>query len=248
MLISLLAPILTTAVVAFVCLYKTVTGNELGDRYGWLCVASIFASLVPQKLVPFFLSIPARVYSVRIDLYLAETERWIGNPAAAVASLFASHHWLAFLSALAYNSMPLGMILASWAYIKRDEFRRIVALFVVNVISGLPFYFLVPASGPRYVPAFESGLHLINLTAAPNCLPSVHFATTLLIVYLCWQWKWARPLVVFHSVLTALACLGFGEHYLIDLVASFPYAVFVWWLVKKPSRARYPVQKEVKVC
>jgi hypothetical protein len=61
-----------------------------------------------------------------------------------------------------------------------------------------------------------------------NAMPSVHFACALLV----W-WNTAalgrvwRALAAGYSILIFLATIGFGEHYLVDLVVAFPFALAV---------------------
>lgn len=237
-------PIFVCLAISIWCAYKVISEDSeaQSDRYGWLCVASVAASLFPQKLLPALLNLSAQVFSLRIDLYLEVTERLCGNPSFALGRFFMGHPKLALISAISYNSMPLGIIVAALAYVKRPEFGRVVAVMLVNLFAAVPIYFLLPASGPRNVfvdyPFYAAmgSPHLISVHAEPNCIPSVHFATTLLLVYFFWRSKPARILAVAHSALTAMACLGFGEHYLIDLVVAVPYALAVLWICREQGR------------
>src|SRR5208337_1256617 len=49
-----------------------------------------------------------------------------------------------------------------------------------------------------------------------------------LLVYCIWRgsrWQW---LALVYLILTALATLAGGEHYLVDLVPAFPFALAMW--------------------
>ena len=64
-------------------------------------------------------------------------------------------------------------------------------------------------------------------------MPSLHVAWALL-VYWLWRssrWRW---IVLAYLLLTMLATLGGGEHYLVDVVAAFPFALAVWALCGTP--------------
>jgi hypothetical protein len=76
-----------------------------------------------------------------------------------------------------------------------------------------------------------------------NCLPSLHFGWALLLLWNCR----GRAMETFGSIylfLTALATVGLGEHYFVDLIASVPFCAavqaiatwkyfsVVWWLQK----------------
>jgi membrane-associated phospholipid phosphatase len=65
-------------------------------------------------------------------------------------------------------------------------------------------------------------------------MPSLHLTTAILgTVYLPRAWKWVG--VVFIA-LTACATITTGQHYLIDLVASVPFAAMIMKLVNwKPA-------------
>src|SRR5205085_8183990 len=62
--------------------------------------------------------------------------------------------------------------------------------------------------------------------AIRNAMPSVHFACALLIWWnvarLSLRWRIAAALFL---LLTVFATLGFGEHYLIDLIVAVPFSV-----------------------
>ena len=108
---------------------------------------------------------------------------------------------------------------------------NVIKMMVANALIGFALYFACPAAGPKY--AFPSFPHLpasvpfsmVPLNATPNAMPSLHFGGALLLCWFCRPWKWLyRAMIVFAS-LTALATLGLGEHYLVDLVVAVPYAL-----------------------
>jgi hypothetical protein len=54
---------------------------------------------------------------------------------------------------------------------------------------------------------------------------------------------WERSIAFFFLFFTVLATLGTGEHYLIDLVVAFPFAVFVEALVRfRPAALEPPAR------
>jgi hypothetical protein len=72
--------------------------------------------------------------------------------------------------------------------------------------------------------------------AARNCMPSLHLAWALIL----WRTtvgaraavRWAAIAFV---LVTALATLGSGEHYLVDLIVAAPFAVALLALVTPPA-------------
>jgi hypothetical protein len=100
------------------------------------------------------------------------------------------------------------------------DWRRIVRAFAYMLLIAPVLYLIFPAVGPAYV---------TDPSAPINCLPSVHLTTAILgTIYLPRRWKWVGILFV---ALTAVATLTTGQHYLIDLVASVPFAAMIVKLV-----------------
>ncbi|HEX3661355.1 MAG TPA: phosphatase PAP2 family protein [Acidobacteriaceae bacterium] len=127
----------------------------------------------------------------------------------------AVYHWfLARAAAWAainhvYYALPFFGALVAVVSPRRMECAR--AWILAALLAPL-FYASFPAVGPA---------HLGDPTAPRNCIPSLHMTWALLcVVYVARPWRWAA---VLFAVLTALATLGTGEHYLIDLVVAVPY-------------------------
>jgi hypothetical protein len=111
-------------------------------------------------------------------------------------------------------------------------------------IIGIQAYRLLPACGPVYllgsecftgeVPASCAAVSAadlrpigLNPSFPRNAMPSLHVGWALL-VYCVWRasrWHWVA---LAYLILTALATLAGGEHYLVDLVAACPYALAMW--------------------
>jgi hypothetical protein len=100
--------------------------------------------------------------------------------------------------------------------------------------TGYVLYQICPASGPTFAfgsafpfsPPSDVAAQAKPLGAFPrNAAPSVHIAWTLLLM---WNLPSRQALVragaFLFLILTALATLGLGEHYLIDLVLAVPLA------------------------
>ena len=64
-------------------------------------------------------------------------------------------------------------------------------------------------------------------------MPSLHAAFALLFSLYLWRLvpRWWRPLLALYPVAMTLALVYSGEHYLIDCVAGWGYAVFAFWSV-----------------
>jgi hypothetical protein len=126
-------------------------------------------------------------------------------------------------------------------------------VFVVMLLAGfvaIPAYRLLPACGPVYLLGSECFTGEVPATCAAlspddvrpvaldpsfprNAMPSLHVGWALLVYWICRdllresRWRW---LALAYLLLTALATMAGGEHYLVDLVASCPYALALWAL------------------
>ncbi len=107
-----------------------------------------------------------------------------------------------------YLILPLWMAVT---ILMAPDRQRLGKMLVLAAVLAVPIYLLIPATGPRWI-------HTAN--APRNAFPSLHVAWALI---LCYQtprmFKWAAALLV---IGTAVATVGLGEHYLVDIVAAVP--------------------------
>jgi PAP2 superfamily len=164
--------------------------------------------------------------------------RWMGELFSAVPPILA-------MSLITYAVLP-GAIAAGLAYEeynhRRGESRGVgVNLLLAYAVSGTiaaALYILCPATGPAH--AFKNGFpsHLpdpstVSLTLAPyaplsprNAMPSLHFAWGVLLARsTVGARRSLRIAAVSFAVMTAVATIGSGEHYVLDLVAAAPFIV-----------------------
>jgi hypothetical protein len=77
----------------------------------------------------------------------------------------------------------------------------------------------------------------IAVKGVQNAIPSLHMAWVLL----AWWYSrglsvWERGIALTFAVFTALATLGTGEHYFIDLIVAYPFSVMIQSLCAFPMR------------
>lgn len=200
------------------------------------------ASMFPLFLVVagFSLAVTSEVHPKTYDLFLyAFDEQLGGQPSFLLGRLFARLGLLRQICYVGYEALPLAMAIA-FAKERSEPGRRMSSLmmaFTVAAAGGFLLYNIYPAVGPIHVfwsqfpysppragtPPFQ----LVAIAGAPrNAMPSVHIAMALLIVWaarpwaLVWRWLAGALLAA-----TVLATLGFGEHYLVDLVVAMPFAL-----------------------
>jgi hypothetical protein len=107
----------------------------------------------------------------------------------------------------------------------------LASAFILDLFLSVPFYLAIRVCGPRFAfagfPFHQLGNftpHAIPIAAAPNGIPSVHMATALLVFWFLRRWWWGWLIGFAFTLLTILATLGLGEHYLFDLICAIPYA------------------------
>jgi len=169
-------------------------------------------------------------------LYVFDT-KFGGPPSWVIGRLLRAHPWLLKACGYVYNSLPLGLAVClaiQW----RDRQRNVPIVVDLRWLSvalgvvGFLLYQVSPASGPIYLFAKDFPFHVPDLaglaiqpawlqTAARNGMPSLHVGWTLL---LFWNIRrrnwWMGVIAAAYLTLTALATLGFGEHYLADLMVA----------------------------
>jgi len=113
----------------------------------------------------------------------------------------------------------------------------ILGLLLSFVIIGFAQYGVYPAVGPAHAfrafypwrsPALrEIALQSMAIGPDPrNCMPSLHFGAALLVWWNSRIWPlWGRALAGLFLLVTGFSTLALGEHYLIDLVVVFPFAL-----------------------
>jgi hypothetical protein len=167
-----------------------------------------------------------------------------------LGQMFARYQWFRFAGLLFYIALPLPLALVYAAHLRlknKNAFPVMLAFLVTGPI-GVLFYNMVPASGPVHIfgqdfpwhpfstsQAMHMVLATVALKGARNAIPSLHMAWALLV---WWNSKgltrWIRVIALAFVIFTVLATLGTGEHYFVDLVVAFPFAVMVQALCLYP--------------
>ena len=137
--------------------------------------------------------------------------------------------------------IPIALIYAGRVLHAREKAIPSFIAFLATGPVGVLFYNLLPALGPVHVfgkafpwqplstaQAAKLFLEPIAVAGAPNAIPSLHMAWVLLVWWysrgLSW---WERAIAFAFLFFTVLATLGTGEHYFVDLVVAFPFAVLM---------------------
>jgi membrane-associated phospholipid phosphatase len=152
-----------------------------------------------------------------------------------------------------------------------DRFARFASMVCVLALTGFATYVLYPASPPwlaarqgdlghsnrliatvwprvplaHFGSLFEKGQHYANNVAA---MPSLHAAYALLIVLYVWRLvpRWARAVLALYPPAMAFSLVYTGEHYVVDCLAGWLYAIAVFVAVNvwfERRAARVPVRE-----
>jgi len=223
----------------------------------------ILSVLFPAIGLLVFLAAKQRLLNVAAlqgptyDLNLFVVDGSLGFYVFQVARAFFRTHAVASECIIAvYGGLPVAMAIVYAAHLRK--YKRDYHLLQVLVLAGVlgwVLYNLLPAAGPAYLlgpdvlrplPTYNQ-LRLLPLQkiAMPpsvlrNAIPSLHMTWALLLV---WNTqKLSRHIHFFASVfaiLTAIATLATGEHYLVDLVVAYPFSLLAQsvclWRLKNDS-------------
>jgi hypothetical protein len=202
------------------------------------------ASVASEYFSPILMTWTENLHPKTFDLYLYSFDCSLRVQFSFLAGqLFARHGNLALVCLLFYIALPLPLALIYAANLRRKgkQALPVIVAFLVTGPIGVGFYNLVAATGPVHlfganfpwhplttVQAIDLILETLPVKGARNAIPSLHMAWVLLI---WWNSKglarWVRMVALAFVVFTVMATLGLGEHYLVDLVVAFPFALMV---------------------
>src|SRR5882762_2618627 len=191
-----------------------------------------------------FLEWTASAHPKVLDLYLYSFDASLGLQLPfLVGQRFVVWPWLGRASALFYIGLPIpiALVYSSRLLRLREKALPSFVAFLATGPVGVLFYNLFPALGPVHLfrqqfpwQPISTGdvsrlfVEPVKIVGAPNAMPSLHMVWVLLVWWysrgLSW---WERGVAFAFLVFTVLATLGTGEHYLVDLVVAFPFAVLV---------------------
>jgi membrane-associated phospholipid phosphatase len=162
--------------------------------------------------------------------------------------------WFVYLTHF-FATLVVAAILWTWAH---DRFARFATMVCVLALAGFATYALYPAVPPwmaaqqgnlgesnrsiaiiwRHVPIahfgslFEKGQHYANNVAA---MPSLHAAYALLVTLYVWKLvpRWGRPLLALYPPAMMFALVYTGEHYIVDCLVGWVYAVATYFAVNR---------------
>jgi hypothetical protein len=179
-----------------------------------------------------------------LDLYLYSFDSSLRVQFAfRLGQAFASWNWFRKFSMLFYVGLPFAIAIAYAGQVVRIREKAIpifAALFLAGPF-GILFYNLFPALGPLHIfvdrfpwhPLTTGEVRRLFLEPVPvpglrNAIPSLHMAWVLLAFWYSQKLSaLERSLAFAFVVFTVFATMGTGEHYFVDLIVAFPFALFM---------------------
>ena len=211
------------------------------NRMTDLTIATLFASY--PILLAMMTATTVFFHPRTIDLTLYRADRAIGLDPFALIGLVAREHWLNVLLFVIYAALPI-LIAIAWVSERSATMLRAV---VIAPIAALFLYNLLPAVGPIHAltqDAPHAYLPWKQIANFPrNCFPSMHLGWALLVALNARRPVW-RSIAWAFTVLTAVATVGLGEHYYVDLIATVPFCLAAQYVAEAPFRSRLiPVER-----
>jgi hypothetical protein len=177
------------------------------------------------------------------------------QPSFVAGRWFAAAPPLAALCYAIYAAPPPILMFVYALQVRSSKRPRVDAITMLLVLglSGYAFYFLYPVTGPLFAfrdafphaPPAVDGLagRMIDVPAVHpvhiawrNAMPSLHFGSVLLALWLSRPLgRWPRLVARIIVAGTALATLGLGEHYAIDLVVALPFTLTLYALTLRDA-------------
>lgn len=190
------------------------------------------------------LQMTARLNPKTWDLFLYSFDQSLGVQLSFKVGQVVLSSWLLTRAVLGmYYVLPFFIMLIYARQLLRNRSLAMAAFlaFVIAGPLGVVFYNLVPGGGPGNLFGSNYPFHpltveqlrqlpiqLLTIGGPRNAFPSLHLGWALLV---CWYAeglsRWTKLAVFLFFVATVISTLGLGEHYFIDLVTAFPFALMI---------------------
>jgi hypothetical protein len=206
------------------------------DLYPQVCVAT---GLVAASVM----SIPAAswlgtLHPLTLDGQLYWIDQRLGLDGFTLARWAYSTSWVRNLLTVTYDGLPLACAVV-WTF--GNPRPVMLRSMVWGALAAYATFNIFPAVGPSHAfagfpfgtpPTHAAAWTLIDQNVPRDCLPSMHFGWALFLFWNC-RHRLLKALMALFLFLTALATVGRGEHYFIDLIVAVPFCVVVQIVLEK---------------
>ena len=161
------------------------------------------------------------------------------QPSYSAGRLLTHYAWLRAACVYFYLAIGTAQLICLTVHMKAGTAWHVIGKFLVASAIAFMCFMIVPAVGPVFVfknypneiPVAAAALLNVPPTFVRNCVPSLHFAMTILCF---WNSRaWQRSCCAIFVGFTFLATLGLGQHYLFDLVLAVPLCALVELLLAR---------------
>jgi PAP2 superfamily len=186
-----------------------------------------------NRVMPYTLGQTSHLFTTVFDPQVIALDATLGaQPSFLVAGIFVRVPYLHSVCGAIYQAIfiPIALIAGLEAHQRRRTGIGMLPTFLVVAAIGYGCYALMPVIGPDawFGSAFPYDIGLSQGPMPRNAMPSLHNAWVILAFLLsrgmgapirvtCGAWM----------IGTAIATLGFGEHYLLDIVVAMPFALLI---------------------
>jgi len=223
---------------------RAVWAKEEDRKIPLLAFVPALLFVTSEYFADNFLQFTAKVHPRAFDLYLFyfDSSLHVQIP-FLLGQAFALYPWLRLAGLLFYIGLPIPIALIYAGRLIRTREKAIPSFiaFLVTGPIGIIFYNVLPALGPAHLfgnrfpwrpltieQTTRLFLEPIPIHGPQNAIPSLHMAWVLLVWWysrgLSW---WERSVAFAFLFFTVLATMGTGEHYFVDLVVAFPFALLI---------------------
>jgi hypothetical protein len=210
-----------------------------------------YRALLPGAVLTFLtlgaqysLNMASLIHAKTFDLYAYAFDGSLGfQPSFVLGRFLNTNPWLFPAVKVSYEGIVLAMAALYAGFMARREkpLWELIELLFAPAMVGYLFFSMFPVCGPHYAFAVDFPnaylpyrmLHRLALESIPvlpafprNAVPSLHMTWALLI------WlntrglpRWARAVAAALALATVFDTLATGEHYLFDLIVSFPFVL-----------------------
>lgn len=232
-----------------------------GDRRKLLLFAFVPSLLfvTSEWFASNMLDLTERWHPRTLDLFLYSFDGSLGVQISfLMGQAYALWPWFKIAGELFYVGLPIPIAVVYSGQLLRVRQRAIPAMaaFLLTGPIGIIFYNIFPAMGPVHLVRNSFPWHpfsadmfrrvlleAVAIHGPRNAIPSLHMGWVLL------TWWYSKGLSVVERSITMLfvvftvcATMGTGEHYLIDLVLAYPFAILMMALCAWP-----PAWKQTRV-
>ncbi len=223
---------------------RTIWANGTDRKLMGFAFFPALLLVLSEYFATTFLEWTAAAHPKVLDLYLYSFDASLGLQLPfLVGQRLAMWPSLARAGLLFYIALaiPIALIYAGRFLRLREKALPSFVAFLATGPAGVLFYNLFPALGPvhlflRDFPWHPLATHSVSrlyvepvaVSGAPNAIPSLHMAWVLLAWWYSRGLSWVERGITFAFFLfTVIATLGTGEHYFVDLIVAFPFALLM---------------------